>query len=164
MINAHQWIDQIIKCLFEPDHRRIQAWIDKIAEKNSEIQGQDVHGYLYAGVHYRPSNVAGFITNKKPLHSSLAEDMENLLRAKRAVDVEKGKVSQTLFLLLEPCKSEQDIRDTLPECVVDCLPNLKRLERTAEPAFTVADNSRATRQYKKILPKMEEYSVARMIF
>lgn len=164
MRNAHEWISKIIGCLFEPDNRRLQAWIDQICDKNTEFVGKDVHGYLYAGDFYRPSNVVGRITNKTPLHSSLSTDMEEFLYSKKLVDIEKGKVSQTLFMLLEPCVVEQDIRNTLPECIVDCLSDLKRWPRTKEPAFTIADNPRAIRQYEKLLPKMEEYSVARMLF
>lgn len=166
MRNAHQWIDQILKELFAPDHRRLVAWVDKLCENNQEIVGKDVHGFIYAGAFYRPSNVRGVITGRKSLHSSLAPKMEDFLRSKQIMEVEKTKLRQALFMLLEPCNDQQDIRDTLPECIVDCLPELRQHypNRKKAVAFTIASNERAMKTFNRLLPKMEEYSVARMIF
>lgn len=166
MQNTHQWIDPILKELFGPDHRRLTAWIDRLCEKNSEIVGKDVHGFIYAGIFYRPSNVIGRITQHQVLHSSLDPDMQDFLLSKKVVDIEKTKLRQVLFMLLEPCNNQLDIRDTLPECVIDCIPDLRKFfpNRTRDPAFTIAHNPRAMRLFNKLLPKMEEYSVARMIF
>lgn len=166
MQNTHQWIDPILKELFGPDHRRLVAWIDRLCDKNSEIVGKDVHGFIYAGVFYRPSNVIGKITGRQVLHSSLHGDMRDFLQSAKMVEVEKTKLRQILFMLLEPCNNQLDIRDTLPECVVDCIPDLKKHfpDRTREPAFTITSNERAMKLFNKLLPKMEEYSVARMLF
>lgn len=166
MRNAHTWIDNIIKCLFEPDNRRIQGWIDSLCKKHGELTATDMYGFMYAGNYYRPSNLVGAIpAGKRVLHPNLAADMEDLLFSKKSIDGEKQKIKQTLYMLLEPTDgSYQQIRDALPDCVIDCLPEIKHLVRTREPAFTIAGNPRAIRQYEKTLHKMEEYSIARMIF
>lgn len=166
MRNTHTWIDDIIKCLFEPDNRRIQGWIDSLCKKHGELTGSDMYGFIYGGVYYRPSNLTGAIPpGKQVVHPNLASDVEDLLLSKKSIDSEKQKIRQTLYMLLEPTDgSLQQIRDALPDCVVDCLPTIKHMSRTRDPAFTLAGNPRAIRQYEKTLHKMEEYSIARMIF
>lgn len=160
----HLVLDQIIKTLFAADDRRLTTWVDKLCKMHQEASRETVYGFLYAGVYYRPSNVTGPVPHKRALHPSLYSDMETFLKGKRAVDDDKAFIRQTLFSLLDPCNTRQEIRDALPECLVDCLPNLKELNRQAEAAWSIQGNARALRQYEKILPKMEIYSAARLIF
>lgn len=165
MTNAYEWIKRIIKALFAPDDRHFASWIDKIAKKNQEILGPQTHGYLYMGVFYKPSDYPyrGKPKEVKVLHPSLSSQMDDWLKAKAAVEHEKALIRQTLSLVLEPCQTIQDIRDSLPECLIETIPELTRMERQREPAFTLSNNVRAMRQYEKILPKMEEYAAARFI-
>lgn len=58
------------------------------------------------------------------------------------------------------------MRDALPECLVaqDQSGRYKGLERTREAAWTLAGDKRALEQYEKILPSIEYYAAAHLIF
>lgn len=166
--NAHKFIDQLMSLLFASENRRLTSWIDKLCEQNQEARGDKPVGFLFNGVFYRPSNIRGHIPVKRSLHLSLAPQMESYLKDKALLDEDKAFISQTVFALLGPCTSDQDIRDTLPECLIQVLSaggsSIGRLERTRPAGFTLTGNERAWRQYQKVLPKMEEYTATRLIF
>jgi hypothetical protein len=90
--------------------------------------------------------------------------MDLLVADQAIVDDNRAYVQQSLVNLFDPCESLQDMRDTLPECLVGCVPRLQQISREKEPAFTIKDNPRAMRQYLKVLPLMESYAAARLIF
>jgi hypothetical protein len=163
-------VNQIIKVLFASEDRRLTSWIDRMCRRNKEAyrgelpNAAQLQGFIFNGVFYRPSDVTGPISGRKALHASLWSEMETLEKDKKIVDTERDFVRQTLYALMDPCSTDQDFRDALPECLIDTLPQLKRLSRTREPAFTIEGNARAIRQYEKMLPKIEVYAAARMIY
>jgi hypothetical protein len=160
----HKLIDEVIKVLFAADDRRLQAWIDRLCEKNQEARREPCIGFLYGGRYFKPSNVTGLVKVKRSIDPSLYPQIDQLLADEKLIDKDKAFIRQGMFAVLDPCRDVQEIRDALPECLVDCLPNLKTLSRHNEPGFTVQDNPRALRQFNKILPMMEVYATARMVF
>jgi hypothetical protein len=164
-------IQHIIKTIFASEDRRLTSWIDRMCKRNQEAyriesKGQmvPVQGFIFNGAFYRPSDITGPISGRRALHGSLWSEMESLEKDKKLTDSDKGFIQQTLYALLDPCKTDQDIRDALPECLVSTLPQLNRYERTRSPAFTIEGNPRALRQYLKILPTIEDYAAARLIY
>lgn len=162
---THEVIDHIITVLFEPDRRRIEAWIDRMIAKNEEAMGKtNVHCFIYNGDFYRQSNVRGFIQYRPALEYALWPEMDKLVADQRQVENDKAFCKQALVMLLEPCGTIQEIRDALPDCVAEVMPQLQGLERRYAPLWSISGNPRAQRQVAKIMPKLEMYSVTRMMF
>lgn len=161
----HEVIDEIVKTLFAADERRVTAWIDRMIGKNEECLGKsNVHCFIYNGDFYRQSNVRGHIQYRPALDYSLWDEMDKLVADQKAVDNDRAMVRQALVMLIEPCRTAQEVRDALPDCIAETMPQLQGLERRYQPLWTIATNPRAQRQIAKIMPKLELYSVARMIF
>jgi len=160
----HQVISDIVDTLFEADSRRIASWIDQLVQKNDEIAGKAQHAFIYNGTRYRQSNVRGVIQTHPALDYTLWDEADLLIKDAKQVEQDKSFVRQTLVTLLEPCRTAQEIRNALPECLSECIPSLREYERTAPSLYTIANNPRAKRQIAKIMPKLELYSVARMMF
>lgn len=164
-VPMHEIVDDIIKTLFAADDRRLTGWTDRLIAKNEEAMGKDnIHCFIYNGEFYRQSNVRGFIQYRPALDYSLWPEMDQLLTDKKAVERDRAFVRQALVALLEDCHCLQDIRDTLPDCIGECMPQLQGVDRTRPALFTITNNPRAQRQVAKIMPKLELYSVARMMF
>lgn len=159
-------IDKIVNTLFEPDNRRLQNWIDKIDGQNREVCNDNtLLGFTYMGRYFRPSHLEGREPfGKKLINEQLVPTIEAFLSDERIVDDDKAMVRQGLSLILDPCKNMQEIRDALPECLVDFLPELKEFERMTTECWTIEENPRARRQFDKVRPKLEAYAVARMMF
>lgn len=152
--------------LFAPEERRLAGYISKLNQRNKKLSEIKTDGFLYAGVFYQPADATLVLDRhqyKPSLHISLQADMEKHMRDRAEVMEERALISQTLFLLLKPCYSNQDYRDALPECLASLL-KLTHMPRTREMAYTIEHNARAKRQFEKILPKMEIYSTAGLLY
>jgi hypothetical protein len=167
-MSPYNIIHSIADKLFEAEERRINAMIVKLNQQNKRLSEAKVDGFLYNGQLYMPKQgsllVLGVNQSKVPLHISLHSEMDKLAKDDKIVRDDRSFIIQTLFILLSPCVSKQDIRDTLPECIVDCAGDLQRLSRTREPAWSIQHNPRAIKQYHKLLPKLEIYAAARLIY
>ena len=94
----------------------------------------------------------------------LTEASEFLSDVKK-VELDKEQIKQVLFKLLYQANTLQEIRDSLPECLVPLVPEIAKLSRqTDDPTWFIRNDERALKQYKKMLPKIEMYAVSRMIY
>jgi hypothetical protein len=165
-MSINKVIDEITTNLFEPEKRRIQGWVDKLIRANQEAYDvKEMPGFLYGGVFYRASWLGpGDWPGKKALHHSLYTEMDALLKDREGVYRDRDFIRQTLVKLLQNCDNSEQIRNTLPEGLVAMMPSLSCIRRTDEPACTIRGDARAMRQYEKMLPKIEVYSAARLIY
>lgn len=161
--SPHKVIDHIINVLFAAERRRLTRAIDDLCKSNQEAYGEKLDGFHYQGRFYRPEGLMGQL-KRKVLHLSLFDRMDLHLADEAAVKADEQFIRQTLFQLLDPCKTPQDMRDALPNCLADALGEHSRLPRMNEEAFTIRDNPRAMKQYNKIRPKLDLYSAARLLY
>lgn len=167
-MSTYALVKALTDTLFKAEERRLDRAILALNQENKRLQGAQIDGFLHAGQFFLPKGVsltlAGPGQAKTALHKDLIGEMLHHLKDRSTVQEEREFISQTLYKLLNPCRTQQDIRDALPECLVNCIPELARLPRQREAAFTIKDDPRALRQYEKILPKMEIYSAARLLY
>lgn len=167
-MSPYNLIHSIADKLFEAEERRLNALIVKVNQENKRLSKSKVDGFLYDGQLYMPKLgsivMLGVNQTKVPLHNNLQGEMGKFIQDHKKIKDDRAFIIQTLFILLSPCISNQDIRDALPECIVDCAGDLQRLSRTREPAWSIQGNLRAIRQYNKLLPKLEVYAAARLIY
>jgi hypothetical protein len=159
-------INELIRRLFEADSKRLQKWVDKLDGENRKAhENNELLGFVYLGRYYRPSHVQGADpSGARLLHGSLTGQAEAYLRDESMVDSHKAFVRQGLVLLLEPCTTNQEMRDALPEGVVQLAPELKTLTRQSDECWTLEDNPRAKRQFEKVRLMIDTYAMARLIY
>jgi hypothetical protein len=167
-VSVKATIQTLVAKLFEAEKRRLNQIIVTLNQQNKLLKEAQADGFMFGGQFYLPTTgslmVAGPGQAKTFLHKNLHEPMDLYLKDHKLTKDDEFYISQTLVKLLIPCRSLQDIRDALPECLVACLPELAKLSRRNEPGFTIQEDERALRQYEKILPKMQVYSAARMLY
>jgi hypothetical protein len=167
-MELHKYIWAITAKLFEADERRLTKTIDSLCRENKSIRRNSIDGFIFYGKKYIPSSGNIIIPDRGEsmpvLDPSLHERMNFYLADRRGVDNEKTAISQMLFRLLTSCRDRQDFRDALPECLVGYDPNLRGLNRQRNAAWTLENDPRGKRQYEKLLPQIEAYSVAQLIF
>lgn len=157
-------INQIIDRLFTPEQRRIDQEIEALCKSQREITGDSIDGFLLDGEAFRWKTAPTVGTRKSGLHPDLNGLAREFLSTYKEVEKEKEQIRQGLILLVRPCNDLQDLRDALPNCITDTVPELAGLERTREPAWTIQGNRRHMRAYEHILPKLEFYSVSRLLY
>lgn len=149
--NTHEVINAILIHLFKHEIRRHQQCIDAIARKGSVFSA-----FLHKGQTFRPSFApAGARRSALPEHCW--DDMELFLQDKTQLDWDSKAFWQVLFSLIHECTSLQEVRDALPDFVVELVPELAPLPRIEQEAFTLSD-PRVSRQFQTQRERMELYA------
>jgi hypothetical protein len=154
--------EMLIKQLFAPEYRQFHAQVDRLIDENDVLIGRVTEGFNYLGTNYGRNGRFGFM-DSVTLNSKLAPRMGQLIHFMKQMELEKQLITQIVYKLIGPCKTSQDIRDALPECLVGMFDNdLKERSRTRDPAWTLTE--RDMRQYRKILPKIETYATMKFLY
>jgi hypothetical protein len=167
VLKTHEIIHKILGIIFEPEYRRLAKWIDILCANNREAYGDpELIGFIYNGEIYKPlaANVPNHAIKRRGLHPTLMSNMDNYLKDLNTLTTDKSFISQSLFKILDPCENNQDIRDALPNCLVDTLPELQGISRGRPEAWSIEGDERATRQYQQMVPKIQMYASARLLF
>lgn len=159
----HGLMDQ----LFEPEKRRLQACLDRIIDQHEESQSaKGFLSFMYGGKTYQHSRCGAAFKNLPSLAWNLNDQMDAYLKDGRNTTQDRDLIHQAIFKCVYGWNDVQDFRNRLPEVIVP----VYWLNKAA-PARTVPFeeatchlNERDKRQFSKILPKIELYSMARLIY
>lgn len=161
-------IKDLLDTLFAPIKESGILNMDAVLTKNNQLQSSPMDICLYKSNSYSLSNrlSGGYITGK--LHESLNTEMDILIKNALNEEIDYARMSQALYLIVKPCVSYQEIRDALPDMLIPFLPrqykHIKALQRDREEAWTIKNSVIAYKNYIAIRPKIEFYSVGRLIF
>lgn len=163
--------DAIIKKLFEPEERRVQRIVDELFLANKAIKGQDqIYGFMHMGKRYLPTQ---FQAMKPAMHKhlmpSLAFELLEQANAFQAdvnkIEADKAQIRQAIVLLIEQTNGAQELRDALPDCIVNLFPQLASIKRMFQDfAWLIRSNPYAIASVEKALPKMEFYAATHLIY
>ena len=161
-------ITALTNSLFEAEKRRLNSLIIDINKDNKELKSLKVDGFMYGGKFYLPTSISTTINgpgvSKSTLHVSLYKEIDRWIADSKIIKDDHDLIKQMLYRLLKPCQTNQDIRDTLPECLVKLIPSISTHPRSEEPGYTLLGDERASRQFRKLLPKMELYATTRLFY
>ena len=160
---------EIVKHLFLAELVRLDGVLNGIIDKNDRIHGIDVSaGFMHQGELYQRSNASRQPTagERLMLNPDLWPAMDKYLKVSSRLIMEVHLVNQTVYRLVRGCMTYQDVRDALPECLVvqDQTGKYKELPRTRDAAWTLKGDAMALNQYEKVLPSIEYYAAAHLIF
>jgi hypothetical protein len=161
------FIDPLLTKLLAAEDRRMGNILSKMNTKNKRLNDTKIDGFIHRGIYYIPKDAVWIRVakqSKTALHLSLIGEMESFLKDRQRVEDDRKLISQVLFNLLSPCRSNQDIRNALPNCLVSVMPELAKLPRTDSEAYTLQDNPRALRQYEMALLKMEVFVATQLLY
>lgn len=166
-MNHTNLINKLMVSLFAAEERRLAAFIIELNDRNKVAQNASIDGFLYNGKAYMPSSGQLVIPSKgeaKPtLHCDLQDEMETWVKDMKSIHDDSLLVRQMLFRILQPCRSETEIRDALPECLVS-MAGLPHHPRCENAGFTLRGDHRAMRQFAKLMDKIQVYSVTGMLY
>lgn len=172
--NSYQWLDAIMKRLFEPEGRRIDNQIKQLVEKNSLLKNTFLLGFIHLGEVYLPKEneplyraTARNLRGKtvQPLAIQLIQEASTFLSDIRSLELDKAQIKQVLFKQIINANSIQEIRDSLPECIASMMPEFKGLTRQYnDPTMWIRSDHRAVKEFNRMLPKMEMYAMTRLIY
>lgn len=160
-------INFVLEKLFEAEKRRLAGVILELNNSNKRLKSLTADGFLYGGQVFMPSGVSTVVQQgvcKPTLHFTLNNTMEAWLKDEKTVKDDLCLIKQMLFRVLKPCTSDREIRNALPECLVVLVPGMGNEPRADNAGYTLRGDLRAMRQFSKLVPKMEIYSVGRLLY
>ena len=145
--------------------RRLTKVMDEIIERNMELTPTPIMGFIHQGLSYRHTQAPMGKVIYPELHVQLTDDMSSYLTSKGNIKSDLQLISQALFPIIRLSTSQQDLRDGLPDCLVSTLMlDVAKLPRTRPPAFMLEEGSRAHQTYQRVLPKIEFFTAARLLY
>lgn len=158
-------IGGLILTLKEAERRRLVKVTDKVIEKNQEVSPGAVLGFLHLGLSYRHSQAPAGKMFYGPLHHTLIDEMDLHVRAAKDLDNNLQEIKQALMPIARLSVDDQDLRDGMPDCLASVLgSNISCLPRTREPAWMLEQGGRAHTNFQTVLPDIEFYCAARLIY
>lgn len=157
-------IQAILKLLFDREELQLHRREMQIVTRNQGLGGS-ADGFRHLGIIYTSLEGANRkLGNYGRLHSSLVPELDGIISEKATIASDKERIRQALAMSLKDCRSFQDIRDALPNCISELIPECRPLERTREEAYTLLDNPRSYTQYMKLRENMEFYAASRLLY
>lgn len=164
MDNSHHIIVDMLEMLFVAEHRRLDANLLKLHNANKSAWGKQGDGFIYQGVFFVPKGTPKGRRTNLPLHARLQGEGDAYMADQRVIEEDAKWISQLLFRLMDSCHTGQDVRDAVPECISDTLPEVYRsLDRIRTPSYFIL-NEMDLKLYNRVLPRIEFYSATRLLY
>jgi hypothetical protein len=160
-------LETIIKPMEEAEKRRLDRTLEALNQKNRELTKSTSDGFLYGGKFHLPTGgttTLAAVGHRASLDQTLWQDAEDYMSDIKTTKDDLQFIRQILFKMLAPCTGWQDIRDTLPDFLVDTLAETKALSRTQKEGFTIQGDARALRQFEKLKEKLALYRAGRLMY
>jgi hypothetical protein len=159
----NDYVKRAMSFIFEHDKKALREnTIALIALHRQPSAGGPVYDIMNLGVRYcettwthpdKPKQVRGGpAVSVVPVLSEHEIRAKNLQSDYQMVERDTKRAMKTLTQLVRGMSTDQDLRDSLPDCVTAKL-GLNHLERTREPAFRYKDME--PRVYENILKDLE---------
>lgn len=157
----------IIRILFEGEERRLSKLLEELTASNDRLLKVGAStGFMFNGDFYKRNTKAKppMHGERHALHETLWEPMMQYLQETSKLVLDINKINQMCHRLVKGCVTLNDLRDTLPECLVALTPELANLQRTRPEGWTLQGDERAMRQYGQVKPLIEFYSATRLMY
>ena len=152
--------------LFKNEITRLELARVQMVQRNREMSDKPVDGFFFNTrlYHNAGPGIPVHGSSIGLLHPDLHKDMNDLSKDEAITERETTEIRMALAVLLAPCRSAQDVRDTLPNGLGTVLPGAKDLPRTRPVAFTIEGNSRAQKQWGRVKEKIDFYLAAKLLY
>lgn len=150
--------------LFEKDLQILDEQLKDLIEENHSL-GRPKEGFLLGGAFHTqtaPKLLRGI--EKKLIHPSLLPKGREYINACNRLQTERQRLNQGLTLLLQSCRTMQDVRDALPDTVVSLLPEVSKLSRFRGEAWAFQDRPLQLHQHKEIQALLDFYVANRILY
>jgi hypothetical protein len=163
-VNIYPIIQEVNKILFEHEIKRLRNHELELVRENANLGGSS-DGFRYNGKVFTQQETKLISRGKFTVPNvEMLPAVKLYLEDSNLIDYDKLRVNQAMTLVLKDTKSTQDVRDALPECLVQLLPSYRQYQRTRPEAFTLSENPRSYNQYMNLREKIEFYVASKMLY
>ena len=156
----------ISTALFKAEKRRLQKRIDVIDQENRKLNQSIHYGFMHGGKNYNPSDAPTINQqrNYPVLHESLHDEMAHYLEDVKRTSYEKSRMYQVLVKVFAVCETHQQLRDSIPDFLVDMVPELKGYDRHHPEEIYISHNEQLLRYYRDFRERAEFFYATNMLY
>lgn len=161
---ANALIDPLIESLIEPERKRQVELLAALVAKNDRAGGSPgIFHFEGQFFHSRPYNE--FLrAEKRKVMPSVEQDAAEFKKIRDKLENDIKRLRQGLSVVLARCTSTQDVRDALPENLVNELPFLQGHPRTRPEGYVLEEKPLLRAQYERTVELALYYSANRLIY
>jgi len=162
-LGAH-YINPLIESLTAPVEKHIENLKKDLIEQNQRLGGPE-DGFLFRGTFWTtiPKNMQ-YLAEKRMLHSSLHDDGTHLFERTEQLKKDRLYMIQALGILLRKCSTNQEIRDALPDVVMNYLPSeIASLDRKMSAGWPMK-GTLASREFEKLDKTLTTYVASKLLY
>lgn len=159
-------IKVIINRLFEAEDRRLEVRMAQLGRMNAEALGVKTINFMFKGKVFQPK-VSGTMPVKgrvPTLAFQLQAEGNDFIKDFNAISHDRKMIDQFLVKMTYNCTTTQEFRDTIPEVLLGFAPEFNSIERRFGENYFAPKDERFQRELATMLPKIEFYSVTRLIY
>lgn len=169
MKNIHLLIDRIINKLFENDKEVLENQIFELTQNNNIKKNNTYIGFRHMGKTFTSKVHTSFRNKgKQSVLPSLAFELApvgtKIVQQSNNLERDEKEIRQILFKVLEHCITKQDIRDSIPEPVVQLFPDIANIPRVAPVAHYMDRDKLTINEFNRLLPKIEAYAISKLFY
>lgn len=162
--NLYKFLESVVTTLFEPEERRLNSLVAALDKANRELKGHTTKGFIHAGEAFIPAGEKQARVGLPSLSFSLSNKAAEFMGDRQTIVDDRKLVLQVLWLAAKDCGSIEDVRNALPETIVNLSNDLKAIPRSNEDGYTLKGNKRLYTQYLSMRDKIDVYWACRMIY
>lgn len=154
----------INEAIFQEEINRVSSELWRLLRDNHDM-GSSANSFLMAGRRYT-FNKEGTKEKSLPIHPSLGNRARTVVREWEIIQAHKNKFDGFMGMLQEHCRNMQDVRDLLPNVVVDALDehhHLKLYSRMREPYVILKNDPTLRSKYDSMKKVFFQYLARKLI-
>lgn len=165
------WLHHVQEYLSECQSKFFGRRMDKLINEHDKLMSQKGeerrYGFIYNGLLWRLSErPPEWFDHLLPLDVSLHDEMDTILQEQVDTERDFHRIRQNMLLAFRKCQNNQDLRDTIPECLLPAFKHDKaifELPRTTEAGPLGDVPSTVRTQWDKAVERAEYHSAMRLI-
>lgn len=164
--NLNALVSHLMDSIFEADQRRIDKISDALVDKYAGSKDTGLTFNSLRVMHSdRRKGKGGRPINWIQPPPEASEEMENLKSDITRIKKDYAAIRQLFVQLVGGMQTLQDIRDSLPDEVVDLMnTHIKALPRTRPPAWVFEGDEKRQALYARLEPTIMRYIAAKFLF
>ena len=145
----------IYKHILQREMVRLDKLVEDISLRNIRKGAKSEAMIMGGEVFTAPSRMIGIKASF--VHPELVDELNDIYAEKMAFGKDRDFVKNTMSTLIPPDGTQQDVRDSLSNMIVDYIPELAKFRRSQPEAFHIATSEIKMRQWARAKERLEVY-------
>lgn len=146
---------RIYKHILQKEMVRLDKLVEDISLRNIRKGAKSEAMIMGGEVFTAPSRMIGIKASL--VHPDLVNELNDIYIEKMAFGKDRDFIKNTMSTLIPPDGTQQDVRDSLSNMIVDYIPELAKFKRSQPEAFYIANNEIKMRQWARAKERLEFY-------